>query len=199
MVDMLADAGPKLLQNWIAQAALRDPGKPWIICPDGGQTVTYGQLRDKAARIATVLHERGITAHDRVALLANNSIEHLICYLGVMAFGATICTVHVEMNRNQLDNIIAHLKPKLVLHQDGLGLDDLLVSVSEPRQRLGTWDEPVAGTFYAEVAHHNTSTACTAGPGDDAVILFTSGTSARPKGVVLNYREFLGNIDATAD
>ena len=38
-----------------------------------------------------------------------------------------------------------------------------------------------------------------AGPDDDAVILFTSGTSARPKGVVLNYREHLGNIDPTAD
>ena len=38
-----------------------------------------------------------------------------------------------------------------------------------------------------------------AGPDDDAVILFTSGTSARPKGVVLNYREHLANIDPTAD
>ena len=38
-----------------------------------------------------------------------------------------------------------------------------------------------------------------AGPDDDAVILFTSGTSAQPKGVVLNYREHLGNIDPTAD
>ena len=47
-----------------------------------------------------------------------------------MAYGATICTVHVEMNRNQLDNIFARLKPKLVLHQDGLGLDDLLADVA---------------------------------------------------------------------
>ena len=36
-------------------------------------------------------------------------------------------------------------------------------------------------------------------PDDDAVILFTSGTSARPKGVVLNYREHLANIDPAAD
>ena len=61
-----------------------------------------------------------------MALLANNSIEHLVCYFGVMAYGATVCTVHVEMNRNQLDNIFARLKPALVLHQDGLELDDLL-------------------------------------------------------------------------
>ena len=63
-------------------------------------------------RIATLLRERGIGRNDRVALLANNSIEHLICYFGVMAYGATICTVHVEMNRNQLDNIFARLQPE---------------------------------------------------------------------------------------
>ena len=72
------------------------------------------------ARIAALLHERGIGSNDRVALLADNSIEHLICYFGVMAYGATICTVHVEMNRNQLDNIFARLAPALVLHQDEL-------------------------------------------------------------------------------
>ena len=69
-----------------------------------------------------------------------------------MAYGATICTVHVEMNRNQLTDIFARLKPKLVLFQDGLQLDDLLASVSAPRMPLGLWDSPGAGTFYEAVA-----------------------------------------------
>ncbi len=73
--------------------------------------MTYGELRQAIGRIATFLRERGLGANDRVALLADNSIEHLVCYFGVMAYGATICTVHVEMNRNQLDNIFARLKP----------------------------------------------------------------------------------------
>jgi acyl-coenzyme A synthetase/AMP-(fatty) acid ligase len=197
---MLTDAGPKLLRGWIARAAVRDPRKPWIVSADDGRTLTYGQLRDVTARIATVLHGRGITAHDRVALLANNSIEHLLCYFGVMSYGATICTVHVEMNRNQLDDIFARLRPKLVLYQEDLQVDDLLAAVPAPRLPLGHWDAPAAGTFYAEVAGAQPSDARTAAsPEDDAVILFTSGTSARPKGVVLNYREHLANIDPTAD
>ena len=68
-----------------------------------------------------------------------------------MAYGATICTVHVEMNRNQLGNIFARLKPALVLHQDGLGLDDLLAGVAAPQLRLGRWDDPDRGTFFAAV------------------------------------------------
>ena len=193
-------AGPKLLRDWIARAALRDPEKPWIVCADDGRTISYRALQDATGRIAAFLCGRGIGSNDRVALLANNSIEHLLCYFGVMAYGATICTVHVEMNRNQLDNIFARLEPTLVLHQDGLELDDLLASVSAPRMRLGSWHKPDHGTFYAEVARREPSVArTTAGPDDDAVILFTSGTSARPKGVVLNYREHLANIEPTAD
>src|SRR5882757_9162105 len=197
---MPPDVGPKLLRDWIARAAQREPGKPWIVCADDGRTVSYGELHDVTSRIATLLRDRGIGANDRVALLANNSIEHLLCYFGVMAYGATVCTVHVEMNRNQLDNIFSRLKPALALHQDGLGLDDLLSDVTAPRLRLGHFDAGEPGTFFDELARCDPGDAMTtAGPDDDAVILFTSGTSARPKGVVLNYREHLGNIDPSAE
>ena len=77
------------------------------------------QLHDVTGQIAAVLHGRGIGRNDRVALLANNSIEHLACYFGVMAYGATICTMHVEMNRNQLDDIFARTRPQLVLLRTG--------------------------------------------------------------------------------
>src|SRR5205085_11451944 len=139
-----------------------------------GRTVSFGELRDLTRRIATFLHERGIRRNERVALLSNNSIEHLVCYFGVMAYGATICTVHVEMNRNQLDNIFERLKPKLVLFQDGLGLDDLLAAVSAPRIRLGHWRAPAADTFFAGVAGCSPGEAISEGQADDdAVILFT--------------------------
>jgi acyl-coenzyme A synthetase/AMP-(fatty) acid ligase len=197
---MSAVAGPGLLRDWIARAARRDPDKSWIVCADDGRTFSYGELHDATRRIATFLHDRGIGRNDRVALLANNAVEHLLCYFGVMAYGATICTVHVEMNRNQLDNIFERLKPKLVLHQDGLDLDDLLAAVTAPRMRLGLWDRPKAGTFCDAVMRCDaTDVQAPAGPDDDAVILFTSGTSARPKGVVLDFREHLANIDAAAD
>src|SRR5438874_2132428 len=139
---MPPEAGPELLQHWINRAARHDPDKAWIVSADDGRTLAYGALRETTARIAAVLKARGLGRNDRVALLANNSIEHLLCYFGVMAYGATVCTVHVEMNRHQLDNILARLKPQLVLHQDGLDLDDLLAAVKVECMRLGTHDRP---------------------------------------------------------
>ena len=196
---MQEDAGSNLLHDWIARSALAAPDKTWVVSADDGRTVSYGQLRETVGRFATFLRQRGLGPNDRVALLANNSIEQLLCYFGVMANGATLCTIHVEMNRNQLDNIFERLKPKLILYQDGLQLDDLLAATSAPRLRIGRWDKPEPGTLFAELAHCAPGDpAQAAQPEDDAVILFTSGTSAQPKGVVLNFREYLLNIDPLA-
>jgi acyl-coenzyme A synthetase/AMP-(fatty) acid ligase len=192
-------AGSNLLHDWIARAADRAPDKTWAVSAEDGRTVSYGALHDSAGRFATFLRERGIGHNDRVALLANNSIEHLLCYFGVMAAGTTICTVHVEMNRNQLDNIFERLKPKLILYQNGLQLGDLLAATSAPRLRLGRWDTPEADTLFAKLLRCAPSEPqAPALPEDDAIILFTSGTSAKPKGVVLNFREYLLNIDPLA-
>jgi long-chain acyl-CoA synthetase len=102
---MPEDAGSNLLHDWIARSALAAPDKTWVVSADDGRSVSYGQLHETVGRFATLLRQRGLGPNDRVALLANNSIEQLLCYFGVMANGATLCTIHVEMNRNQLDNI----------------------------------------------------------------------------------------------
>ena len=197
---MQADAGSNLLQTWIGRAAAAAPDKAWVVSADDGRTVGYGALREVCGRFAALLRARGIGPNDRVALLANNSIEQLLAYFGVMAAGATVCTIHIEMNRNQLGNIFARLKPKLILYQDGLQLDDLLAATAVPRLRLGRFDQPEPDTLFAALPHCAPGEPQTpARSGDDAVILFTSGTSAQPKGVVLNFREYLANIDPLAD
>jgi acyl-coenzyme A synthetase/AMP-(fatty) acid ligase len=198
---MLDQPGPSLLRQWIDRAAAREPDKPFIVSADDGRAFSYGELRATTRRIAAYLAAQGVRADERIALLSNNSIEHLAVYFGVMAYGATICTVHVEMNRNQLDNILPTLKPRLVLCEEGLELDDVLASAGARRQPLGAWDDTRGETFFAQAnrcepgEHRAAETKCD----DSAVILFTSGTSARPKGVVLSFRELLSNAAPTAD
>jgi acyl-coenzyme A synthetase/AMP-(fatty) acid ligase len=192
------ETGPLLLRHWIARAAARHPAKACIVSADDGRAITYRQLQDVTGQIAAVLHARGLGATDRVALLASNGIEHLCCYLGVMAYGATICTIHVEMNRNHLDRILPDLLPRLVLSEAGLDLDDLVAAAGAPHLPLGSWEGDDG--FFGEVAQVAPSEALAPGADErhDAVILFTSGTSAHPKGVVLTFREHLSNIAPTA-
>jgi acyl-coenzyme A synthetase/AMP-(fatty) acid ligase len=190
-----------LLRQWIGRAASRDPEKAFIIAADDGRTLSYGALRAATLEISAFLEARGIAANDRVTLLANNSIEHLLAYIGVLAHGATICTVHVDMNRNQLDNILSALKSRLVLYEEGLGLDDILAAAAAPSLPLGSWGEVRGHSFFAAVnrCEPENAAAPRAQAVDAAVILFTSGTTARPKGVVLSFRELLSNTAPTAD
>ena len=193
--------GPNLLRQWIDRHADCDPEKAYIVSAEDGRTLTYGQLRELTGQIGGVLHERGIRANDRIALLAENSIEYLLCYIGIMAYGATICTVHVEMNRAHLAEILPALNPKLTLFDPNLVLDDVLSELPGPCLPLGMFAE--AGDFGFFAAVRNCATGSVhqwdAGPQHDACILFTSGTSARPKGVVLTFRELLANVEPTAD
>lgn len=196
-----AETGPALLRGWLARVAREFPDKPYVVAADDGRAITYGQLDRFARALRAHLAALGIGANGRVALLANNSPEHLAIYVGVLAAGATICTVHVEMNRSYFDEILPALAPRLVVCEGGLGLETLAPRVNAPWRPLGRFDAGCTG-FFADVAASQPASATgtmDGGGTSDAVVFFTSGTSAKPKGVVLTYRELLPNAAATAE
>jgi acyl-coenzyme A synthetase/AMP-(fatty) acid ligase len=194
------EAGPQLLRHWIDQAVARDPDKPYICSVDDGRAISYGELQRLTRQIAGYLHQQGIGPADRVALLANNSIEHLVWYLGVMAYGATICTIHVEMNRLHLEHILPALDPRLIVYEEGLQLENLLTEVDCPRVSIGAAGAHGASAFYSTVcAGEPSERTVPARATGDGCIVFTSGTSASPKGVILSFRELLANVEPIAD
>src|SRR5258708_8884788 len=200
-MDELAkpDGGPGLLREWIDCAARLHPDKPYIVSAEDGRAITFGDFARLVRRIGSFLDRAGIGANDRIALLAGNSIEHVACYVGGMAYGWSICTVDGEMNRRHLGGILAQLKPRLALYDDDLVPDDM--PGRTPGLRLGRWDAHHSGTLFASVLEcdpggaHIPQTA----PCGDGVIFFPSGTTNRPKGVVLSYREQIGNVAPMAD
>src|SRR5437667_5127724 len=145
------EVGAQCLRDWIDRAAQRHPDKLCMVSADDGRAITHGELRSLTCRIAAYLRGRGLAPNDRVALLAENSIEHLACYFGVMAYGATICTIHVEMNRHHLGRILPALNPRLILFEEGLGLDDMFAATSVPALPLGSWDSSRGVGFYAAI------------------------------------------------
>src|SRR5258707_7632636 len=94
------EVGPQCLRDWIDRAAQRHPDKLCIVSAENGRAITHGELRSATGRIAVYLRGRGLATNDRVALRADNSIEHLRWRLRVIAYSAIICNIHVEMNRH---------------------------------------------------------------------------------------------------
>ena len=138
------------LLAWLEDAAARLPDKVFVHSIDQGRAIAYAEMHDMVGRVGAAMRARGIGANDRVALLSNNALEHLIVYLGAMCHGATVCTVQVEMNQAYFDEILRALDPALVLHEEALGLGALAAASPGEWQTLGRWDG--GSGFFAELA-----------------------------------------------
>lgn len=196
-------AAANLLRHWLERNAARAPDKAFIRSIDQhDKTISNRQLLETARRLSGHLADAGIGANGRVALLSNNAIEHLVAYLGVMAHGATICTINVEMNAAYFEDILNGLSPRLVLFEDGAVSPELANATPGVWQALGDWQAQGGTGLFAALADREDDDDWRGGPigrADDACIYYTSGTSARPKGVVLSFGELFDNIEPLAD
>jgi len=184
----------------IQEHARRWPEKVFLESVDQGKAITYGQLDDLTSRIAGFLAAQGIGANQRVTLLAGNSLEHLVVFLGTLRYGATICTINTDTNRAHLPQILAALRPKLLLFEERQLIEGLEDCPVEEWQELGEW-RPGGGTgFFGRIAKTEPrATPSVCGPRDDAVIVYTSGTTSLPKGAVIGFSELAINVDSIAE
>ena len=93
---------------------------PALVSVDDGKALTWKELYRLTIRVGHLMRAMGIGANDRIAVLGENSLENLILYYGIQAYGATYCTVNVEVNRNHLQEMLRRLQPKAVFWQEDL-------------------------------------------------------------------------------
>ncbi len=187
--------------SWLTTNAQRSPDKVFVHSIDQDRIITHAEMLRLCRQIGSYLAEYGIRANDRVALLSHNSIEHLAAYFGIMAYGATACTIHVEMNVVHLPEVLRAVNPQIVLFARDVELAD---STPDRRGRwmpLGTWRYGAMEGFYKEVTQRSEDRddAPVNTRDDVASIFFTSGTEAKPRGVLCSFGELVDNTEATAD
>lgn len=186
--------------RWLADNSRRVPDKVFIHSIDQGKAITHGEMSGLCGGITRCLAERGIGPNDRVALLANNSVEHLAVYFGVLAYGATICTINIEMNETYFEEILKSLGARLHLYERGLDLERFAEAVPGEWLALGDWVTDGSDGFMAEAERAAASGIAPINERKDvAAIFYTSGTEARPKGVVCAFAELEDNVVPTAE
>ncbi len=198
-----ADFVYRPMRRVIAEQARRYGDKTYMHAIDQDKALGYDALCRLGNRMAHFFRDQGLKANDRVLMLSENSIEFVAVFLGVQRYGATIATANVEMNRANLAEIVAAIAPKLILVQEGLGLDALCsVAGGATPLPLGEWREAGGSTgFFAALESRSDAddVAEVCGPDDIAVIFYTSGTEAKPKGVLQTHASVCANFDASAD
>ena len=82
---------------------------------DQQKSVNYKELYGVSNQIAGFLKNYGVGRNQRVLLLSENSIENFLIFVSTLRYGATLATVHVEMNKTHLAEIIESINPVLVI------------------------------------------------------------------------------------
>jgi acyl-CoA synthetase (AMP-forming)/AMP-acid ligase II len=183
----------------LSDNATRYPDKTFLHSIPQERGITYAELFETTNRLAGFLSSLAFEANDRLLLLAENNIEHVAVFFAALRYGATICVVNVDANRRLLSDIVSAISPKACIYQSGLDLAPL--ATNEHWYELGTWTANGGSELFAALSQFdNDADASPVNvPEDAAVVFYTSGTEAKPKGVIYSYDTLYCNFDGVAD
>lgn len=152
--------------------------------------VSYKEISNCIDGFAQTLSERGIEKGDRVAILLNNSIEYIVAFFAIQKLGAISVLVNTYLTAHEIIYILNDCEAKAVVTSDDFS--DRLKHISEAIKLLNVI-KISPDIFEYKNAATNIHTATT-NKQDLAVIIYTSGTSGNPRGVMLSHNNLMSDI-----
>ena len=157
----------------------------------GGESLTYAELRDDAAKVAGMLAGLGVAAGDRVAIMLPNSLDFMRAWCGVGRLGAVAVLLNTELSGAFLAHPLSDSAPRLLIIAAGylprLGEVGAAAPASDRIVVVGEHAADAGEGHRAFDAYRTASStdAPMPRPGDLACIMYTSGTTGAPKGVLM--------------
>ncbi len=177
----------------------RPGGRVCVISPDGS-SLTYDEVLAKTASYAAALFGAGVKPGDRVAAQVDKSKEALFLYLGSVRAGAVFLPLNTAYTPAELDYFIGDAEPALVVAAPGQR-EMMAGLAAKTGARVETLGSQGDGTLPALAAAADASAWRDAerGPDDLAAVLYTSGTTGRPKGAMLSHENLRSNAQALVE
>ena len=167
------------------------PGKP-AVC-DKKRQLTYQELLFRVKKEAAILQEHGVKRADKIAVLAVSGTEYVISYLAIQYLGAVTVPIDKSLGLEAMAQICEQTQASLLLTNERQKPENIpFLSLKETMQAVFADDENASADKAVEKAFY---------PDDfeqPSEMLFTSGTTGVPKGVVLSYRAISASMENTS-
>jgi long-chain acyl-CoA synthetase len=188
--DTTTDTGPNAnIATWLSDQAANRPDAPAI--KQGELTISYGRLDDAAARAAALLEAHGVKAGDQVSLIMPNVAYFPIAYYGILRLGAVVVPTNPLLKAGEISYVWQDAEVSVAVVLDMFAPEARKAAKDTGTEVItvvpGEIEKQLAGqTPRREVVRRD--------PEDTVVILYTSGTTGRPKGAELTQHNIGSNV-----
>ena len=185
------EAGARRRNHWvnhIARHAHAKPGAAYLRFE--GRTVTWAQIHERVAVIAAALRERGIRAGDRVAIMMTNRPEFLETMFAANALGAIVVPVNFRLAPGEIAFILTDSGASLLVVDETTG-DAAATARAACEREIGfvsAGETDGADPYFPVSSEPGEPPAVDVPEDSPALIMYTSGTTGRPKGAVLSHQ-----------
>jgi carnitine-CoA ligase len=189
--------GRRAVPSLLAERVAADPDRVALVFEDGGGEVlelTYAALAEQVARVASGLVALGVGAGDRVALCMPSRPEFVLTFFALARIGAIGVPCNTASSAREMSHVIGLTESRVLVAAAGLGglVEELRGADLGLEQVVSAGEDGVADLPFSDLLRHE-PLEVEAEPDSEAPleIIFTSGTTAAPKGVVLTHANWL--------
>src|SRR5580693_8592498 len=181
------------LSSLLDRAAAGQPDRPALKMDD--LVLTYAQLREAAGRMATLLAAAGIEPGDRVGLMLPNVPAFPIAFYGALAAGAVVVPMNPLLKSREVGYYLSDSGARVVLAWHTAAGEAAKGAADAGAQAIAVETPDMSGL----IGDYSPAWSDSERQGDDdAVILYTSGTTGQPKGAELTHAGLVRNAELTA-
>lgn len=178
--------------TWAAKA----PDRPAAVLTETGESLSYAELEERSARLATWLHRQGLQRGDSVALLATNSLEHYVVYWAAMRSGLYLTAINFHLLPAEVAYILGDSGAKVLIASADLAeLAQQALATSPKVEKTLAYKGSIDGFEDLDSVIDATENDPPADDRAGRTMLYSSGTTGRPKGVRLPLSEESVKVD----